>query len=271
MSLAVGPEPRTPSGFDRLPGVTPPSSREHRPGFLTDTIISLGLVDSEHVEAAINESRVRGIAPESLLAQQGDLSPEALARARAEHAGLDYVDLNEFDRDTDRDALIGREAAVRFTALPIAVEGRALVAALSDPIDAPAVAEIAAAHKLELIPVVAAADAIEARIEELPARELTPEAEPLSEPVRLQPIEGGATPRTQPISSELADRIVERVDAAIDEVARSEILKALDDATAEIERLSAELEQAQQRATALARERDELRAVARRSSGPAQD
>jgi hypothetical protein len=64
---------------------------------------------------------------------------------------------------------------------------------------------------------------------------------------------------------------VERVDAAIDEVARSEILKALDDATAEIERLSAELEQAEQRATALARERDELRAVARRSSGPAQD
>ena len=48
MSLAVGREARTSSGFDELPGVTPPSSREPRPGFLSDMIVEMGLADSEH-------------------------------------------------------------------------------------------------------------------------------------------------------------------------------------------------------------------------------
>ena len=267
MSLAVGPESQAPSGFDRLPGVTPPSSREPRPGFLTDTIAEMGLTASEHIETAIQESRVRGTPPELILVEERHMSDEDLARARAEHAGLAHVDLSDFDRDRDRDALIGREIAERYLALPIAVMGRCLVVALADPLDGPVIAELVANDKIELVPAVAGATAIKQRLDELPER--TPvEIERPVEPPRLQPIEGGAVGNTNPISNGLADRIVERVDAAIDELARSELLKALDDATSEIERLSAELEQSQQRAQALETERDQLRTAADSPADP---
>src|SRR3954447_3488120 len=106
MSLAAGPATRIPSGFERLPGVTAPTTREPRSGFLTDTLLEMGLVDANHVEEAVNESRVRGIPPEALLVEQGHLTDADLARARAERAGLDYVDLDVFDRDREADGLI---------------------------------------------------------------------------------------------------------------------------------------------------------------------
>lgn len=264
MSLAAGSAPRLPSGFENLPGVTAPTSRKPKPGFLSDRLAELGLVEAGAVEAAVHESRARGVQPELLLVQQGHLSESDLARARAEHAGLDYVDLDVFERDHEADALIGRAAAQRFHALPIAMEGRALVLAIADPLETPALTEIAELARCEVIPVVASAAAINARTDELPEHS-GEEAEPLPELPRLRPIEGGA-PRPAPsahaaIPASLADRIVERVDAALDDVARSELVKALDDATGEIEELSAKLADAEQRADALERERDELRAT----------
>jgi hypothetical protein len=228
----------------------------------------MGLVGSEHIEAAVHDSRVQGVLPELILVNLGQLSDEDLGRARAEHAGLDYVDLSEFDRDRDRDALIGREAAERYRALPIAVMGRSLVVAFADPINAPAIADLTAPDKVDVVAVVAGSAAISARIEELPERSAVDGIGPAIEPPRLQPVEDGGPKRPEPLTGGLADRIVERVDAAIDEVARSEILKALDDATSEIERLSAELEATEQRARALESERDELRGASGSAPGP---
>jgi hypothetical protein len=259
MNLAAGAATRTLSGFERLPGVTAPASREPHSGFLSDTLVELGLVDAEQVEVAVHESRVRGIPPEVLLVQLGQLSDADLARARAEHAGLDYVDLDAFERDHEADALIGRAAAERFHALPIAMEGRSLVLAMADPLDAPAIAEVAELARCEVLPVVAAASAIEARTDELPARSGDDE-ESMSKPTRLQPIEGGAA-RQPALPDSLTDRIIDRVEATLEEVARSELVKALDEATVEIEQLSATLEVTEQRAQALERERDELRAA----------
>jgi hypothetical protein len=262
MSLAAGSATRLPSGFESLPGVTPPTSREPSSGFLSDRLVEMGLVAADVVESAVHDSRMRSVTPENLLVQLGHLSETDLARARAEHAGLDYVDLDVFTRDHEADALIGRGAAERFHALPIAMEGRSLVLAIADPLDTPALAEIAELARCEVIPVVAAATAIDERAHELPDRS-GDEPESLTEPTRLHPIEGGAarssTPAHAAIPQALADRIVERVDATLDEVARSELVKALDDATVEIEQLSAKLTESEQRAEALERERDELR------------
>jgi hypothetical protein len=287
MSLAIGHEPGTPSGFESLPGVTPPLSREPHPGFLTDTLVALGLVDEAHIESAVSESRARGMAPEAVLVAQGHLSDDDLARARAERAGLDYVDLDAFERSTDADTIIGRTAAERYQALPIAVEGRAVIVAIADPVDAAAIEEIAAVAKRDVIPVVASASAIDARTNGLPMLE-----DVGAETAQLQPVAGVGGRRStdgpgnrrgtdgphnrratdQPgnaratdaprngLPDSLVDRIVEKVDAALGEVARSEILKAFDDATTEIEELSAKLQQAEQRASALENERDELRA-----------
>jgi hypothetical protein len=272
MSLAAGSASRTPSGFEQLPGVTPPSSREPRSGFLTETLAEMGLVDATHVGEAVNESRSRGVAPEALLVQQGHLSDADLARARAERSGLDYVDLDAFERDPEAARLIGRQAAERFRALPIATEGRAVIVALADPVDASAISELAALSQRDVIPVIAAPAAIEARVDELSEGDVY-EEQPGGEPVRLQPVAGGDRrtgdrpggrragdqPGRPLLPDALATRIVERVEGALGEVARSELLKALDDATAEIERLTAELELSEERARVLERERDELR------------
>jgi hypothetical protein len=262
MSLAAGSATRLPSGFESLPGVTPPTSREPSSGFLSDRLVEMGLVAADVVDTAVHDSRMRSVTPENLLVQLGHLSETDLARARAEHAGLAYVDLDVFTRDHEADALIGRGAAERFHAVPIAMEGRALVLAIADPLDTPALTEIAELARCEVIPVVAATAAIDERAHELPERS-GDDSDPLPEPTKLHPIEGGAarpgTATHTAIPETLADRIVERVDAALDEVARSELVKALDDATVEIEQLSAKLNECEQRAQALERERDELR------------
>lgn len=266
MSLAITREARTPSGFEELPGVTAPTSREPRPGFLTDTIVELGLADEAHVEAAINESRVRGMLPESLLVDAGQIDDDGLARARAERAGLDHVDLTTFSRDAAADALIARPVAARHQVLPIAVQGRTVIVALADPINAPAIAEVAALGRYELVPVVASAEAIAAGIEQLPERLEGADDAPVPGPTKAAPIEDAAVPAAAPAAAmpeQVADRIVNRVDEAIAEVARSEILRALDEATAEIEALATKLAEAEERAKALEAERDELRAELR--------
>ena len=196
-----------------------------------------------------------------LQSDPGDLGVE-VANIRA--AAADEVDLCTSRKEHDTTCSI-----------PIAVTGRSLVVAFADPLDAPAIAEIVNASKLVVTPVVAGASAIEARLEELPEN-----ASAGAEAPQLRQIEGGEQarwgrragdrPQESPkLSSAVTDRIVERVEAAIDEVARSEILKALDDATSEIERLSAELEATEQRARALESERDELRGAS--DSGPSPD
>lgn len=266
MSVAVGDPLGAPMDFEQMPGVTPPSDRAGRPGFLSDVIAEMGLVDSDTIEAAVAESRIQGKTPEAILVAREKLTEQELARALAERNGLPFVDLETFPADEAARQLIGRDVARRLHAFPIAVEGRAVVVALAEPLDTLAISEIEAMTKREVIPAIAIPSAIDALIEDLPkqAPVAAAEAGPQDAQVRLESVDGAAS-RTVTSADSLPGgiqrRIVDMVETALDDVARSEILKALDDATSEIERLSGTLEAAEQRAVALEAERDELRAA----------
>lgn len=267
MSVAVGNQLGAGPDFEQMPGVTPPSDRAGHAGFLSDVIAEMGLVDPETIDAAINESRVQGKAPEAILITRGKLTEQQLAAAVAERNGLPFVDLESFPEDEEARKLLDGNVARRYRALPIAIEGRAVVVAMADPLDTLALEEIAAMTKREVIPAIAGAATIDALVEDLPngaPGAPAPAAAPKDTQVRLESVDGQASREvttTDSLPGELERRIVDMVGTALEDVARSEILKALDEATSEIEQLTGTLEAAEQRVVVLEAERDELRAA----------
>jgi hypothetical protein len=264
MSVAAGNSLGAETSFEQMPGVIAPSDPAGRPGFLSDVIAEMGLVDPDTIESAVNESRVQGRASETILLERGKLTEQELARAIAERNGLPFVDLESFPEDEEARTLIDGDVARRYRALPIAIEGRAVVVALADPLDALAIDEIAGLTRREVIPAIAAASMIDSLVEQLPKGAPTPAAEPKDGPVRLESVDGQASrvvTTADSLPGGLQRRIVDVVETALEDVAHSEILKALDEATSEIEKLSGTLEAAEQRALALEAERDELRAA----------
>src|SRR5205809_7958602 len=86
----------TPEGApDGKPGLTPPLSQGHSGMFTTDVIVELGYAERERVDQAIDEARVAGRSPESVLLENNLVDADQLSRAVAERYGLDHVDLNE--------------------------------------------------------------------------------------------------------------------------------------------------------------------------------
>jgi Type II secretion system (T2SS), protein E, N-terminal domain len=170
------------------PGVTPPPQRQGRPGFLSDIVVELGLVDAQTAKWAVEQGRVVGQAVPQVLLDAGLVNEDQLSRATAEHLGLDHVDLGMFDVDLEVTRLISKSAARRYGAVPIAFDDDGtLLIALSDPVDPLAVDDIAVMTKSEVHPMVAVPSAIDAVIEKLhDAPSLQP---PLEEP-RIEPLIG---------------------------------------------------------------------------------
>ena len=97
-------------------------------------IVSLGYVDRQQADAAVEESRKLGKRTGQVLIEQGALTREQLAHALAERFGLDYVDLSVFQPDLAAVNLISPQAAKRFDAVPIGFdEAGALIVAMADP------------------------------------------------------------------------------------------------------------------------------------------
>jgi hypothetical protein len=170
------------------PGVTSPAQREGRPGFLSDVVVELGLVDAQTAGWAVEQGRVVGQALPQVLLDAGLVSEDQLSRATAELHSLDHVDLGTFDVDLDVARLISKSAARRYGAVPIAFDDDGtLLVALSDPVDPLAVDDIAVMTKSEVHPMVASPSAIDAVVEKLhDAPSLQP---PLDEP-RIEPLIG---------------------------------------------------------------------------------
>jgi type IV pilus assembly protein PilB len=152
-------------------GLTPPSRRGGSGRFITDHIVELGFSTAEQVDAAIEQGRNSGVAPEQVLLEGGVINPDQLARATAERFGLDHLDLSEFEIDLGAVNLIPTQAARRFEAVPVSFvnEGTVLVA-MTDPTNVRAVDDISIMTGLDVRPAVAAPEdvaAVMARISKL--------------------------------------------------------------------------------------------------------
>jgi type IV pilus assembly protein PilB len=149
------------------PGLTPPRQRGHSRGFITDVLVELGYATAEAVEAAIEESRTAGQAPEQLLLERRAISPDQLSRAVAERYGLDHVDLSVYQVDVAASALFPVAMARRYKAVPVGyVDSKTLLVAAVDPANVLAVDDIQIATGLDC----RIADAAEDDVESLLAR-----------------------------------------------------------------------------------------------------
>jgi type IV pilus assembly protein PilB len=156
---------------DRITGLTAPTRRGGSGRFITDHIVELGFATIEEVEAATEEGRKTGIAPEEVLLHANRITQDQLARATAERFGLDHLDLSLFDIDLGAVNLIPLQAARRFEAVPVAFvsEGTVLVA-MTDPTNVRAVDDISIMTGLDVRPAVASAEdvtSVMARISKL--------------------------------------------------------------------------------------------------------
>ena len=150
---------------DEYSGMTAPRRRGGSGRFLTDVLIELGFADQEHVQAASEEARSGGIAPERVLLERGIINSGQLSRAIAERYGLDHLDLGAFNVDMAAVNLLNASAAKRYNAIPVAyADEHTLLVAMADPANVLAVDDIALMTRLDVKPAVASADDIAALI-----------------------------------------------------------------------------------------------------------
>jgi MshEN domain len=183
------------AGFDPgTAGVTPPADPARRGVFLADVVVELGFADRETVEDAVRVASQSGKPVERQLLEGGILDEGQLALALAERSGLDHIDLDRFEVDGEAAEMIGRSAALRYRAVPIAfgADG-ALIVAVEDPFDSLGVSDIEVMARSEVRPVIAAASGIRKVIERLPVEPHPkpvlpePESEPEHTPAQPEP------------------------------------------------------------------------------------
>jgi type IV pilus assembly protein PilB len=146
-------------------GITAPVRRGHSGMFITDVIVELGYATRERVDEVINEARVAGRSPETLLRDHNVIDGDQLSRAIAERYGLDHIDLNLYKVDMGAANLLSVPAARRYKAIPVGyVDKQTLLLAMSDPANVLAVDDIQMMTGLNCRVAVAAEDDIDALV-----------------------------------------------------------------------------------------------------------
>jgi hypothetical protein len=183
------------AGFDTgVTGVTPPSKPDRRGEFLTDVIVELGFADEEAIQQAELGARESGKTIERTLLENHVLDEHQLSRAIAERNGLDHVELERFQVDMGAAEMVGRSAAQRYRAVPIAyASDGALLVAVEDPLDSLGISDIEVMTKSEVRPVIAAAGEIASLIERLPEADAVAKARTTAPPPAFEP-----APQTEP-------------------------------------------------------------------------
>jgi type IV pilus assembly protein PilB len=181
-------EAEAPTVPQETPGITPPVKRGHSGMFISDVIVELGYASRERVDEAINEARIAGRSPETLLLEQRIISSDQLARAVAERYGLDHIDLGVFQVDMGAANLLSVAAARRYRAVPVGyADTETLLLAMADPANVLALDDIQMMTGLNCRVAVAAEEDIEALISRLNRLD-----EAVSEAVEEEEDEGGA-------------------------------------------------------------------------------
>src|SRR3954469_5410191 len=162
-SLHAVPEGAT----DPVPGagLTPPHKKKAGSRFISDVIVELGFLPQDRVDVAVEEGKASGRSPEQVLLESGAITGDQLARAVAQRFGLDHVDLTIYKTDVSALNSITPQAARRLGAVPIGKDDNdTLMAAMSDPSNGLARADLKLMPGQEGRPVVASPDDIQGLI-----------------------------------------------------------------------------------------------------------
>jgi len=150
-------------------GLTSPSDADRRGAFLADVVVDLGFADRKTLDEAVRSASQSGRTLERYLLEHQVLDEAQLSLAIAERNGLDHVDLDRFEVDMAAAGMIGRTAALRYGAVPVAFSpDGALVVVVEDPLDSLGVSDIEVMTRCEVRRAVATARGIRALAERLP-------------------------------------------------------------------------------------------------------
>ena len=142
-------------------GLTPPTKKASGSRFISDVIVEMGALTRERVDAAVEEGKASGRAPEQVLLESGAITGDQLARAVAQRFGLDHVDLTIYKTDVSALNSITPQAARRLGAVPIGFDDAGqLMVAMSDPSNVLALDDLKLMTGNEVRPVVASPDDI---------------------------------------------------------------------------------------------------------------
>jgi type IV pilus assembly protein PilB len=103
---------------------------------LGSLLIDRGLLTVDEVKQAFEEQRLTGKRLGEIVVEHGWVTPQDLAKALADQAGLEYVDLAGTDLDTETAMLLPKELAFRYQAVPVRfLSNDLLLVAVADPTD----------------------------------------------------------------------------------------------------------------------------------------
>ena len=143
------------------PGLTPSTTRRRSAKALSEVMVDLELVSRRRVELAVEEAKTTGRIPEQVLLESRAISAEGYARAVAERAGLDHLDLNVYRPDLAAMNLVPQPTARRHSAVPIGYdEAGTLLVAMANPQNLLALDDIRLITGHEIRPVVASEESI---------------------------------------------------------------------------------------------------------------
>ena len=141
-------------------GLTPPQKKGGS-RFISDVIVEMGFLARDRVDAAVEEGKASGRAPEQVLLESGAITGDQLARAVAQRFGLPHVDLTIYKTDVSALNSITPQAARRLGAVPVGYDDNGqLLVAMSDPSNVLALDDLKLMTGTEVRPVVASPDDI---------------------------------------------------------------------------------------------------------------
>ncbi len=108
--------------------------------YLIDTMLDMGLLTHEQVDAGRAEAEVNGEGVLDTMVKGGSLDPAMVTMAKATYFGVEAVNLGEQRLGDDIINLVPRHVAKRFNAVPVGQnDSGAVIVALADPADIDAV------------------------------------------------------------------------------------------------------------------------------------
>ncbi len=107
--------------------------------FLIDTMVDMGLVTREQLDAIQADAEAAGEGQLDTLVKQGQLDPGMVTMAKATYFGVESVPLGDMRLSDDVISAIPRHIAKKYNAIPVAVGDGTVAVALSDPSDIEAI------------------------------------------------------------------------------------------------------------------------------------
>ena len=102
---------------------------------LGELLVSEGLVSPEELQEALEFQKERGGLLGTALVRLGSVTEDGIRGALARKYGIAVVDLAAMASDPEALTRLPREKAAAYGAFPVALEGRRLTVAISDPTD----------------------------------------------------------------------------------------------------------------------------------------